>query len=55
MSAAPGVLDARGPASPGRLCFRVKAGVLREVMGIMVSYRVLVKLIVGGSASLPRR
>uniref|UniRef100_A0A3P9IA03 S-arrestin n=1 Tax=Oryzias latipes TaxID=8090 RepID=A0A3P9IA03_ORYLA len=30
----------------------VKEGVLKEVMGIMVSYRVMVKLIVGGSVSV---
>ena len=29
--------------------FSIKEGVLKEVMGMIVSYRVMVKLIVGGS------
>lgn len=32
--------------------FSIKEGVLKEVMGIMVSYRVMVKLIVGGCVCL---
>lgn len=31
--------------------FSVKDGVLKEVMGIMVSYRIMVKLIVAGSVA----
>lgn len=42
----------RGQFQPDALCFRIKEGVLKEVMGIMVLYRVMVKLVIGGLASV---
>lgn len=38
----------KSPINSALLSSRVRDGVLKEVLGIMVSYRVMVKLIIGG-------
>uniref|UniRef100_A0A8C6SG57 S-arrestin n=1 Tax=Neogobius melanostomus TaxID=47308 RepID=A0A8C6SG57_9GOBI len=46
-------LDGKLKHEDTNLASSIKEGVLKEVLGIMVSYRVMVKLIVGGESNTP--